>query len=176
MYRESVENGVADIPDTEKEEDSYARYLKLGGVINEKDYQKAIDQTLEPTLDRHDPEVRNRISQAEEIARHAGIRLNNLEKVLDPRVLLYVLLRSDVKPKDVKYHHSQMSDQKIFGEVLRMYEDADSLNKLIKAYPGISFDYKSTATSAAIHDGEPKKTRLLSDFFLFGRNGHLRVY
>lgn len=163
MYRESVEVEVADIPDTEKEntedtlEDSYARYLKLGGVINEKDYQQAIDKTLETTLDRNDPQIKSRISQAETIAKHAGIKLNNLEKVLDPRLLLYVILRSDVKPKDVKYHHSQMSDQKIFGEVLRMYEDADSLDKLIKAYPNISFDYKSTATSAAVHDGGPKK-------------------
>lgn len=163
MFRESVEAGVADIPDIEKEntvdtpEDSYARYLKSGGIINEKDYQKAIDRTLETTLNRHDPEVRSRISQAEGIARHAGIRLNNLEKILDPRVLLYVLLRSDVRPKDVKYHHSQMSDQKIFGEVLRMYEDADSLDKLIKAYPHISFDYKPAATSTIGHDVEPKK-------------------
>ena len=33
-------------------------------------------------------------------------------------------------------------NQRIFGEVLRMLGDADSLDKLIKTYPNISFKYE----------------------------------
>jgi hypothetical protein len=155
MHIESIENEVVDTQGIEKKdtadtlEDGYERYKKLGGIINEKDYQTAIDSTIETNrLDIGNSAIRSRISQAEAIARQAGIKLNNLEDVLDPRVITYVLLRSDVMPEDAKFHHSQMSDQNIFGEVLRMYDDADSLDKLIKAYPNISFDYKSEGSSA----------------------------
>ena len=53
---------------------------------------------------------------------------------VDPKVKLYVVLRADNKPEDVKYHHSQMSDQRLFAEVLRMLGDTDALNKLVDAY------------------------------------------
>lgn len=137
MRKENFEN-KADIL-----ENSYQRYLELGGIINGIDYQSALDRMNKiKTLDRNNPEVKNEIFQAENIARYAGIELSNLKNVLDPKIVLYVILRNDTKPKDVKYHHSQMSDQRIFGEVLRMLGDADSLDKLIKFHPNISFKYE----------------------------------
>lgn len=148
MSKESIKNKVVDTQNIEKEtadipENSYQRYVELGGIINEKDYQSALDRMDKTrTLDRKNPQVRNSIQQALGIARYAKIKLNDSENVLEPKIVLYVTLRNDAKPEDVKYHHSQMSDQRIFGEVLRMLGDADSLDKLIKTYPNISFKYE----------------------------------
>ncbi len=146
MSKKSFENRVVDAQGIEKgtdPENSYQHYLELGGIINEKDYRGALDRiNITRTPDRENQQVRNSIQQALEMAGHAGIKLNDSEDILDPKIVLYVTLRSDTKPEGVKYHHSQMSDQRIFGEALRMLGDADSLDKLIKAYPNISFKYK----------------------------------
>lgn len=119
----------------------YQRYLELGGIINENDFESALDR-IGSALDRKEPSVRASISKAIGIAEYAGIELRNPEGDFDPRVVLYVILRNDVRPEGVRYHHSQMSDQRIFGEVLRMLGDAASLDKLIKAFPNISFKYE----------------------------------
>jgi len=122
---------------------SYRHYLELGGIINETDYQNAIDRMYSThMLERKDPQVRSSIMQVWIMAEYSGIRLNNLEDVSDSRIVLYVILRGDVESDGVKYHHSQMSDQRIFGEVLRMLGDTDSFSKLVKAYPHISFEYE----------------------------------
>lgn len=144
MRKESFEKTV-DIP-----ENNYQRYLELGGNINKKDYQSVIDRINNAfTLDGGDPEIRSRISQAEGMARYAGIKLNDSKDALDPsailldsRVVLYVILRSDVMSKGVICHHSQMTDQRLFVEALRMLGDTDSLDKMFKAYPNISFKYE----------------------------------
>ena len=120
----------------------YRRYLELGGIINEKDYQSANDRMNSCTLETGSPRVRNSIKQVRVIAEHLGIELTGPGDILDPRIILYVILRSEVRPEDVKHHHSQMSDQRIFGEVLRMLGDEDSLDKLVKAHPNISFEYE----------------------------------
>lgn len=146
MSKESFEKKIVDtqgIKEGTNLENSYQRYLELGGVINEKDYQSALDRMNKThTLDRKNPQVRNSIQQALGIARYAEIKLNDSEDVLDPKIVLYEVLRNDTQPKGMGYHYSQMSDQRIFGEVLRMLGDVDSLDKLIKAYPNISFKYK----------------------------------
>jgi len=113
--------------------ESYQKYQELGGIINEKDYQSALERAngvtnLETTL----------VKQLEFIARVAGIRLHNEKGSLDRRTVLYGVLRSD-RPEGVKYHHCQMSDQRLFAEVLRMLGDTDSLNKLVSTHPNISF-------------------------------------
>jgi hypothetical protein len=147
MSKELFEDKAVDMQD-EKEtadilENSYQHYLELGGVINEKDYQSALDRMHNArVLDRKNPQISSSILQVMGIARHAEIKLNDLEDASDPRIVLYVILRNDIKPEDVEYHHSQMSDQRIFGEVLRTLGDADSLDKLIKTYPNISFEYE----------------------------------
>lgn len=154
MSNENSENKVADTVNTvdtqgieegtnSENENNYQHYLELGGIINEKDYRSALDRMDNArVIDRENPQVKNFISQVLGMARYAEIELNNSEDVPDPKVALYVILRGDTGPKDVKYHHDQMSDQRVFGEVLRMSGDADSLDKLIKAYPNISFEYK----------------------------------
>ncbi len=116
-------------------ETCYQQYQELGGIINEEDYQSALAKaknttTLDTTL----------IKQSELIARIAGIELCNTKDSIDQRIILYGILRTDTKPKKVKYHHCQMCDQRLFAEALRMLGDTDSLNKLIKTYHHISFN------------------------------------
>ncbi len=106
----------------------------MGGIINKKDYESALNKaknttTLDIAL----------IKELEFVARIAGIKLRNTKDAIDQKTILYGILRTDAKPKGVKYHHSQMSDQRLFAEVLRMLGDVDSLNKLINTYPHISF-------------------------------------
>ncbi len=114
----------------------YQRYLELGGIINENDYDSALLRAGNTTtLDK------TRTAQAENIARFAGIELCDTEDSLDPITVLYGILRADIRPEKVRHHHSQMSDQRLFAEALRMLEDAEALNKLIRAHPNISFDY-----------------------------------
>lgn len=128
---------------------SYSRYLELGGIINEKDFRGAIFQmhSMRMMLERGGLEARtygilSRAEQAKGIARYSGIELSDSRDTPDPRIVLYVILRGDTRPEGVNYHHDQMSDQRIFGEVLRMLGDEDSFNKLVKAHPHISFKYQ----------------------------------
>lgn len=124
-------------------ENNYQHYVELGGIINEKDYQSALGRMNNTsTLGRRSPQIIDSIQQAVNTARYAGIELKDSGDVLDPKIRLYVILRLDVRPEGVEHHHSQMGDQRIFGEVLRMLGDADSLDKLVKAYPNISFKYE----------------------------------
>jgi ribosomal 30S subunit maturation factor RimM len=117
------------------ENDRYQQYIKNGGIINKKDYEGVLDraQTSSITLES------SQVKQVELMAKFAGIELNNAENTIDQRIILYEILRSDSKPEDAEYHHSQMSDQRLFAEALRMLGDIDSLKKLIQAYPNISF-------------------------------------
>jgi len=119
---------------------NYKSYHDLGGIINEKDFQNALDRMRDlKVLDRINPQVKSRIAQGKGIATFAEIELDSSEGMLDPKIALYVLLRGDTQPEGMKHHHSQMYDQRIFGETLRMLGDAGSLEKLINAYPNISF-------------------------------------
>src|SRR3989344_5550146 len=113
MNREPLEKG-ADMQDN-PEGKSYQRYLELGGIINEQDNNDVPDK--------------NHIGQVRMMADVAGIGLL-MRTETDPRVILYSILRSDIRPKDVEHHHSQMSDWRLFAEVLRMLEDMDAFNKL----------------------------------------------
>jgi len=126
-------------------ETSYNRYLKLGGIINETDYRSAIGRM--PGIRRvimfeNSGSIQSRVEQARGIAKYSGIELRGPEYIPDPRIVLYVILRGDTRPKGVKYHHDQMCDQCIFAEVLRMLGDKDSFDKLVKAHPHISFKYE----------------------------------
>ncbi|OHB14661.1 MAG: hypothetical protein A2431_00430 [Candidatus Zambryskibacteria bacterium RIFOXYC1_FULL_39_10] len=113
-------------------EKSYREYQELGGIINKKDYTNALMMAENTTiLDK------TRIAQAENIARFVGIELHNTENAIDQKIALYAILRSDLKPKEVEHHHSQMGDQRLFAEVLRMLGDVESLDKMIKSYPNI---------------------------------------
>ncbi|MDP1689022.1 MAG: hypothetical protein Q8L47_02740 [bacterium] len=134
-------NNIYEMGSTVKEESEndklYQEYLKLGGIINKEDWKSALTRT-ENKKDRD----QNRISQIEAIARFAGIDLVDTEDELDKRIVLYELLRSDVQPEKVQYHHQQMTNQRIFAEVLKMVGDTDSLNKFVKRYPHIDIGYR----------------------------------
>lgn len=118
-----------DAHDTPKENNCYQRYQELGGIINEKDCKSALARAKKATT------LNNAlISQAAGIAKKAGIILHSSKDVIDPRVVLYGVLRTDSRPEGVKHHHSQMSDQRLFAEALRMLGDTDVLNKLVDTY------------------------------------------
>ena len=134
MNKELLKNG-ADMQDVQ-EETSYQQYKELGGIINEKDYDSALLRAKDTTdFDK------TLISQAGNIAKIAGIKLHGTENSPDRRVVLYGILRMDVRPKGIKRHHDEMSDQRIFMEALRMLGDIDSIDKMVKQYPNISFKY-----------------------------------
>ena len=109
-------------------ENNYRRYRELGGIINEKDYESALTRAKNGAT----PDVA-RIKQARLIARFAGIEPRN------QITTLYGILRADTAPAEVLCHHSQMSDQRLFAEALRMLGDVDALTKLISAHPQIDF-------------------------------------
>lgn len=107
----------------------YEDYTKRGGIINEKDYSSVVERADK----QFDVSVAQR-AQAESIFTYAHI-------APDERVTkLYAILRSDVRPQEVEHHHSEMSDQRLFAEALRMVGDTESLKKLVEAYPNISFE------------------------------------
>src|SRR3989338_4941881 len=108
---------------------SYQQYQELGGIINENDYQNALDRAQNAVM----LDNKTLIGQAESIARVSGITLHNADGVLDKRIILYGKLRTDTNP-GVEYHHSQMCDQQLFAEALRTLGDADALKKIIEAY------------------------------------------
>ncbi|MDP3954472.1 MAG: hypothetical protein Q8Q06_03605 [bacterium] len=134
MYKEYSEKGSAVAVEDAPEKNSYQRYLELGGIINKKDYASALERAKNITAPDN-----TLIMQADSIAKFAGIKLSG---PLDKITILYGILRKDVQPKEAEYHHRQMSDQRIFVEALRMLGDTESLDKMIKAYPNISFEYQ----------------------------------
>ena len=141
MNKESFKNSV------DNSRSNYSEFLELGGIINEKDYQNTLERAKDPNVlyrkDRFEAQqVKNPIKQVKSIAEFSGIELSDSENNLDSKVVLYVILRLDVRPEKVGHHHSQMSDQQLFGEVLRILGDVDSLDTLMKAYPNISFKYE----------------------------------
>lgn len=121
-------------------EDVYEQYQRMGGIINKKDYENACEKSRNPAALDVDPVVKKEIiAQTELISIHSGIELHNTKDAIDPRVLLFGILRHNIKPENVN-HNGQMGDQQLFAEVLRILGDAESLNKLIKTHPNISFN------------------------------------
>jgi hypothetical protein len=119
---------------SKKEGVPYEQYLEFGGIINKKDFTSAL------TRAGNTSSIDNIIkTHGEVIARIANIQLQNTEETTDPRIVLYAILRNDVREEGVEYHHDNMGDQRLFAEALRMLGDTDSLNKMIEAYPNISF-------------------------------------
>lgn len=156
MNKELLENGL-NVNNT-SEENGYQRYLELSGIISKEDYAGALERAKNATaLDK------TLVIQAENTAKFAGIELHNTEDSLDPRIVLYVILRGpnpekpvddnqpSIKPKSIyfdgvsiddnagpqekpKHPHRQLTDPSLFREVLRMLGDTDALNKMKAAY------------------------------------------
>jgi hypothetical protein len=70
-----------------------------------------------------------------------GTEFDAVRFVKDSRVVLYGILRDDKSSNGEENHYNQMSDQNLFAEVLRIQGDEESLEKIIAAYPNISFGY-----------------------------------
>lgn len=139
---EGTETKESDVDDVAE---SYKRYEEVGGIINKKDYAHALKRARDLTaLNKALPDVsfkiiEQRAKQAEFMAKFAGIDPHNTNDALDPRVVLYGILRSDARPEGVEHHHSRMGDIRLFAEALRMLEDTASLAKLKEAHPNIQF-------------------------------------
>ncbi|MCK9352174.1 MAG: hypothetical protein WCT49_03040 [Candidatus Paceibacterota bacterium] len=120
--------------ETVKIRNCYKRYAELGGIINESDYNSILARAYnEPPRDAIS------VMQAGSIAKCSGIKLHNTKVALDKTTTLYEIMRLDKMPKGVEYHHCQMDDQRLFAEALRMIGDIDSLDKLFRTYPHITF-------------------------------------
>lgn len=122
MKKEYLEKGSA-VPDNTKEKKSYQRYQELGGIINENDYNRALERVGDATT-----LSATQIQQVENIAEYAGIEFINPENSLDKRLVLYGILH-DMKPREVRD-----SDLRLFREVLKILNDTDALNKLKTSY------------------------------------------
>jgi len=121
MHKELLEKG-ADVKNT-PEKYKYQHYLKLGGIINEHDYNSALERMGNATIKE------SRVSQVESIKKFAKIEsLNPLA------IKLYEVLHSDKRPENAEHHHDEMNDQKLFREALMMLEDTDALDKMKTAY------------------------------------------
>lgn len=70
-----------------------------------------------------------------------GTELGAVKFAKDKRAALFGILRGDTNTSGAEHHHSQMNDQNLFAEALRMSGDEESLKKLAEAYPDISFEY-----------------------------------
>lgn len=153
------EGEILNIKDVEKItnsfENNYPLYQELGGVINEEDYQRILEQARKPkALDERNPQIRSIIQQGTNIANYANIPLYNSENNFDLRIVLYVLLHTDFQPEGKSKHHGLVGDQRIFGEAVKMVGDADTLDKLIEAYPNIDFPHKNVRPDQLIQTKE----------------------
>ncbi|MBI2120028.1 MAG: hypothetical protein HYT94_00190 [Parcubacteria group bacterium] len=112
---------------TEAENNPYEKYKALGGIINEADYTNALEQA-----EQNVSVGEMTLLHARSLMRRAGIDVEgDISK--NPIVLLYGVLRSDKNLSGAEYHHSDMSDQNLFAEALRMLGESDALEKFMRA-------------------------------------------
>ena len=134
------------MPEAINDNAHYDDYKELGGEIGKEDYE----DTLKKAAIAAAPDA-NSIEQAKFIAKTAAITLN--ERV----VRLYGILRNASVPSHItadiqkdkaegKFdprapyeirHYTQMNDQQLFAEALRMVGDTDSLNKFKSRFSNI---------------------------------------
>ncbi len=139
MHEESPEKNVTEVQSENTIEASYQKYVKAGGIINETDYQDALDKARANTLNKSDPSVKASIRQAVSLLEEeTGVTnpdkdkylnytdLENITEPLDPKVALYAVLRTDKRPKidadKLQHPHVSMDDKTLFEEVLKMLE------------------------------------------------------
>ena len=124
----------------EAPQNDYEKYRNAGGFLSEADFANALAEVkARRTVEPHS------LSQAEGMAKAAGIVLESREEGIDPRVALYDVLHDmlRVDDRDInRYPLSQLSDQPLFAEVLRMLGDTQSLAKFLKTHSAISREGK----------------------------------
>lgn len=106
--------------------EAYERYHARGGSINETEYLDILKQA------ENAKEIKDIFSNHAEIyARNAGVTLSNSENNIDPKVILYGILRDAKYPEtQTGSHYTQMSDQNLLHEVMLILEDMDSAKQL----------------------------------------------
>ena len=121
------------------ENSGYERYVKLGGIINQEDYNSALSR-LEIAETNDEPLDEKQTSYVQKLLKYADIELGSGDRAYRI-VKLYSILRADTRPEKVKYHHDQMSDQQILVEALRILDDENAVSSMIAKYTNILFNY-----------------------------------
>lgn len=116
---------------------SYAGYVAVGGRIDEANYQRVMKRASEESGHFRVNHLRDQTRSTADVS---GVSLDAVrdDVGIDPRCI-YEILRYDEKPADAKDHHSQMSDQELLVESLRMLEQGSAAQAIIDKHPHISF-------------------------------------
>lgn len=142
MYREeeAVENEMPNATSSPEGELRfvYADYVSIGGRLDEESYSQVMKKAEQESMSGITGNFAR--AQTATIANVSGISLEAIhqEAGLDP-VSIYEILRSDKIPAGVSDHHSQMNDQQLLVESLRMLGQQDAVNAIIATHPHIIF-------------------------------------
>jgi len=125
-------------PESEKKY-TYAGYLAHGGRIDEATYNSVMQRVGEDPAADFAEDFAD--SQTKITADISGISLDAIrnETGIDPR-FIYGVLRHDMGPDGVEHHHSQMSDQQLLVESLRMLEQGSAVGAVIDKHPHMQFN------------------------------------
>lgn len=126
--KELEKKGAVILPFRRKEnirKGNYEEYKALSGTLSQEEYWDVLKRAAEE---------RNIFSKW---SGHANSMARAAEITLSPEtVALYGILR-DEKPDPIKEHFSELSDQKLLAEALRIVGDTKSLEALIEKHPHI---------------------------------------
>ncbi len=143
MYREEETIEVAKPEEaTSPESESrhtYTDYVSMGGRLDEENYARVMKKAEEESGAGITSSYAR--AQVATIADISGISLEHIrdEVGLDP-VVIYEILRNDKIPKEVANHHSQMIDQQLLVESLRMLGAQSATLAIIAKHPHITFN------------------------------------
>ena len=111
----------------EEKRQDYAGYKTLGGVLSQEEYQNVRSHAADK---EYIPSGSLWRGHANFMASTAGITLS------PETVTIYEILRSE-KPDPAKEHYSELGDQKLLAEALRIVGDKNSLDMFIEKLPHI---------------------------------------
>lgn len=143
MYRD-LENGGIEMeiqelsvpPNEGGPKYSYEGYVACGGRIDEVNYRRVMKAVQNAPLDGESAKRQTDIT-----ALISGVSLEAIrnDTGIDPRAI-YGILRHDHMPLEVKAHHTQMSDQQLLVESLRMLEQEGAVQAIMDKHPHIEFN------------------------------------
>jgi hypothetical protein len=114
--------------------EAYQKYQARGGSISEAEYSDILQQA-ENTKEIKDIFSKN----AETYARDAGVALTKSKNNIDPKIILYRILRDAKYPEtQTGSHYTKMSDQTLFREAMLILDDMESAKQLETYFPTIS--------------------------------------
>ena len=142
MYKEeeTTEVGMSEQTTSHEGESrySYADYISMGGRIDEENYTRVIQMAQDEA--GASAVTKFTLFQTATIAGTSDISLEAIhaETGINP-VCIYSILRSDKIPREVRDHHSQMNDQQLLVESLRMLGAHSAIDAIIAKHPHITF-------------------------------------